>query len=206
MGKRLQKLTETAQFKACLYIDPRFNYIGSNRMSSADKELAQNYLLELWERLNELDGIGVKETSYQSNHDESNDFVEQYLNKYFERDTPGSSGQALPADDKILQQIKELELRPKVRMHSLPTEDRFDIVQYWNTMRTSHHDVHRLAVAILSAPSTQVTVERAFSGLKLVLTDQRQNLSDHRIQDLMILKLNHDLLPVIAEKLCADMC
>ncbi|XP_062541821.1 uncharacterized protein LOC134209808 [Armigeres subalbatus] len=41
MEKRLHKLTETPQFKACLYIDPRFNYIGSNRMSLADKEIAQ---------------------------------------------------------------------------------------------------------------------------------------------------------------------
>lgn len=171
----------------------------------------QCYLLQLWTRLNALEGNAEdhQNTSAEEPDDDASDFVEQYLETYFKRDSSGTGLRMQPVEDKILQQIKELELRPKVRiraggMNDTSCDKRFDIVKHWNGMRTSHYDVFRLASAILSAPSTQVTVERAFSGLKLVLTDQRQRLCGQRIQDLMILKLNQDLLPFIAEKLCSE--
>lgn len=41
MEKRLKKLTSTVQFKVSLYMDPRYNYIGSNRISVSDKDAAQ---------------------------------------------------------------------------------------------------------------------------------------------------------------------
>lgn len=41
MELRIQKLSTNMAFKACLYLDPRFNYIGSKRISSEDKEAVQ---------------------------------------------------------------------------------------------------------------------------------------------------------------------
>ncbi|XP_065076170.1 uncharacterized protein LOC135699781 [Ochlerotatus camptorhynchus] len=191
LEQRLQKLTDTIQFKVSLYIDLRFNYMGSNRTTATDKERSQSYMLQLWTRLNALEGKHEdQQNMFTEPNDEASDFVEQYLVRYFERDSPGTGGRMQPAEDKILQQIKELQLRPKVRIRvggldASSSEERFDIFKYWIGMRTNHRDVFRMAFAILSAPSTQVTVERAFIGFKLVLTDQRQRLSDQRIQDLM---------------------
>lgn len=41
MESRLLKLSTNMAFKACLYLDPRFNYLGSKRISSEDKEAVQ---------------------------------------------------------------------------------------------------------------------------------------------------------------------
>lgn len=38
---RAKKLVSTLQFKACLYFDPRFNFLGSKRLSTDDKEKVQ---------------------------------------------------------------------------------------------------------------------------------------------------------------------
>lgn len=37
MNDRLAILKDTMQFKCALYFDPRFNYIGSNRLTVEDK-------------------------------------------------------------------------------------------------------------------------------------------------------------------------
>ncbi|XP_065072716.1 uncharacterized protein LOC135697061 [Ochlerotatus camptorhynchus] len=41
MGLRMEKLNTNMAFKACLHLDPRFNYIGSRRLSSDDKSSMQ---------------------------------------------------------------------------------------------------------------------------------------------------------------------
>lgn len=44
METRIIKLRNNAAFKACLYIDPRFNFLGSGRLSADDKNEAQVHL------------------------------------------------------------------------------------------------------------------------------------------------------------------
>lgn len=115
------------------------------------------------------------------------------------------------AETRVHQLLKQLECRikvpiqrptelsaPSTSMDSVHIPERFDILAYWISRRLSHPEMYRLAMVVLSAPSTQVCVERMFSALKLLLTDQRQKLTDSHIDDLMMLKINSDLLPQIA--------
>ncbi|XP_062549817.1 uncharacterized protein LOC134214469 [Armigeres subalbatus] len=227
MEKRLSKLIGTIQFKASLYLDPRFNYIGSNRISISDKEAAQRFLLKLWHRLNVLDG---RSESQEETYDGEDEVLESYLNNYFQKDSPCVEEETTPSENsKVYQLLKELELRPKVpiitpahfkptssisepstsstKVSMMPTSKKepFDILRYWIAEEVRNPQMFRLAVVIYSAPSTQVSVERAFSALKLILTDHRQRLSDRRIQDIMVLKLNPELLPDVAKQLNLDM-
>lgn len=41
MEKRINKLSTSMAFKACLYLDPRFNFTGSGRLSASDKRDCQ---------------------------------------------------------------------------------------------------------------------------------------------------------------------
>lgn len=41
MNTRLKTLTDTMQFKAAIYFDPRFNYLGANRLKPKEKEAVQ---------------------------------------------------------------------------------------------------------------------------------------------------------------------
>lgn len=187
----------------------------------------QRFLLKLWHRLDALEGSS-KFT--EENYDNENDELEDYLNTYFKKDSPNNDAPIEKTEnEKIYQLIKELEFRPKVPI-SVPryfakasqgasnepstssTKDAatktsktepFDVLNYWLLEQVRNPQMFRLASVVLSAPSTQVSVERAFSALKLILTDHRQRLSDQRIQDIMVLKLNPDLLQEICKKLNA---
>jgi len=51
-----------------------------------------------------------------------------------------------------------------------------------------------VAVTVLSAPATQVGVERAFSALSLVLDEHRYNLLSSNIEDILVIGLNRELI------------
>lgn len=187
--------------------------------------LFKRYLLKLWNRLNNLEGHANSEENAEGS-DAKNDVLECYLDTYFQKDSPCPEAESAPSENaKIYQLIKELELRTKVPITAppytklqnpndsssnpsvLPTakKESFDILRYWMAEQVRNPQMFRLAMVVYSAPSTQVSVERGFSALKLILTDHRQRLSDERIQELMVLKLNPDLLADIAKQLNAEM-
>lgn len=70
-----------------------------------------------------------------------------------------------------------------------------DILKHWEAKRYEEPELYELAMVVLSAPVTQVTVERCFSAVKLLLEDHRLNMSSSRLDDLMIIRCNRDLLP-----------
>lgn len=69
-----------------------------------------------------------------------------------------------------------------------------DILKYWEVRRFEEPELYELAMVALSAPVTQVTVERCFSTVKLLLEQHRLNMSSSRLDDLMIIRCNRDLL------------
>lgn len=46
-----------------------------------------------------------------------------------------------------------------------------------------------------------MTIERAFSALKLVLTDQRNRLSEETLENILLLKLNPNFLDAAIDNL-----
>lgn len=177
---------------------------------------------------------GVKNDTIEDNSSfcDTSDFVEDYLIDFFEEDNQLSVPER-GSKDSFLGEMVKLESRLKVNItantmksvskssqiisssnQSLPSTSKgpstntasqvFDIIEYWKKRKFNNPKMYPLARVILSAPSTQVTVERLFSQLKFVLTDSRMRLSDVSIRDLMFLKMNQDLLPKIVEKLDID--
>lgn len=68
-----------------------------------------------------------------------------------------------------------------------------DLLKYWENKRFNFPHLKNIVNIIHAVPATQVSVERAFSALKLVLTDLRCNLSDKNLQTIMFLKLNKNV-------------
>lgn len=157
-------------------------------------------MLKLYDRMNELEGVELEVVESTENCD----FVEEYLDELFDGDED-----PIPApgpNNHILQRIKELEFQKRVLVQPLLCKKpRFDIMKYWTAKKVSNSEMFRLAKVVLSTGSTQVNVERCFSALKLVVTDLRQKLSDPHVQDLMVLKLNPDLLPAIVQMMSDEM-
>ncbi|XP_065080637.1 uncharacterized protein LOC135703371 [Ochlerotatus camptorhynchus] len=205
--RRLQKLTESNQFKACAYLDPRFNFLGSKRISSKNKELVQEFLIKLHGCVNRKIDQTVDAPSIHTDEDD----LETILAGFFDEDSQGSS--SLTSNTSFAQKLKQLETREKVSIietsrpgpstiYEKPVH--FDLLAYWEGQKFTSPELCRVAMIVLSASATQVSVERGFSALKLMLSDQRMNLTAGAIENALLLKLNPDILPRIVASIDGD--
>lgn len=69
-----------------------------------------------------------------------------------------------------------------------------NILEYWVSKKYDFPELFSLASVVLSLPTTQVSVERCFSGLALVLTNHRARLSGTTLEKILLLKLNKNIL------------
>lgn len=136
----------------------------------------------------------------------SDNFVDLYLANLFNEDTANLNTSAgSTSTDTFLTEIVKLETRPKVSIIATSGQESMDILHYWKQRKVSNPHMYLIAMALLSIPSTQVTVERLFSQLKLVMTDARTRLGDQRIKDIMLLKMNKSLWPEVIKVLEAEL-
>lgn len=181
----------------------------------------QQYILALNAKLDELTGLPVQECEAPAKPTSSEDFVEKYLCNFFREDINSSSGST--SSDNFLSEVMKLETRPKIAItassedygfnrESVPSSsgsgnipDKFDIIRYWKQRKFTNPGMYRIAVTLLSIPSTQVTVERLFSQLKLLITDSRTRLNGKNIKALMLLKANESLLAKVIDELDAEL-
>lgn len=109
--------------------------------------------------------------------------MDDYLTQLF-----GSSGTTASSSmaSNFQQQLRHLSIENRQPHH-------YDVWSHWLARKHSHPELFEVAMVILSAPSSQVSVERAFSALALVLSDLRTSLSDDALQDILMIKLNKDI-------------
>ena len=64
-------------------------------------------------------------------------------------------------------------------------------LQQYETSRGPPQDIIKEAISVVSAlPTTQASVERLFSALKIVATDRRSRMKDDVINGILFLKCN----------------
>lgn len=120
-----------------------------------------------------------------------NDEVDEYITELY--------GGTLHTDTStrastFLHQLKTLDIKPR-RPHN------FNVFEYWTQRKSTHPELYAVAMVLLAVPSTQVSVERAFSALSLVLSDHRTTLGEEVLADILIIKLNREVYDVILPKL-----
>lgn len=59
--------------------------------------------------------------------------------------------------------------------------------------KTSDRELYGLSQIVLSAPCTQVSVERGFSALSYILNDRRLRLTNQNLEIIIFIKLNKSL-------------
>lgn len=68
------------------------------------------------------------------------------------------------------------------------------MLNYWSNKKRSEPQMYDLSQIILGAPAAQVSVERAFSALGLILTNLRTRLNDDTLQNILTIKLINSYL------------
>lgn len=179
MKDRQTTLLENKAFLAAVYMDPRINYCGSDFISDENKRVAVDQLLTLWERIrHSTEPPSHEESASSSAQAPSVSRVEMMLRKKHSLQDLGRHS--------IDKKLKELALRPRLSAES-------DVLVYWEQQKNSEPQLYQLSQVALGVACTQVTAERAFSGLALILTDRRLNLSEQSLADVLFVKLNQEL-------------
>lgn len=83
------------------------------------------------------------------------------------------------------------------KLRRIPLEDavplRSDIITWWELKKKEDPNLVLLCQTALSTPCTQVSIERGFSGLAKVLTNDRTKLSAENLRKILFVKLNNVL-------------
>lgn len=157
------------------------------------KIFPQSFIVNIWERINKIrkskhdpqpsTSAGEPPDAIDPKVDEMDDYLTQFF---------GCSEAATSANvaSTFQQQLHHLNIENRQPHH-------YDVWTHWLARKHSHPELYEVAMAILSGPSSQVSVERAFSALALVLSDLRTGLSDESLQDILMIKLNKEVFEKI---------
>lgn len=148
--------------------------------------LFQSYIIETYNRISSYQNPSQSSTVTVPTATKTNeDVFDLFITEMFgECSSSSSTGEG--RDTAFLQQLKALEVEPR-QNHSL------DIWKYWTDRKTTHPELSAVASVVLATPSNQVSVERAFSALALILTDHRSTLGEDNLSNILLVKLNKDL-------------
>ncbi|KAL7725006.1 hypothetical protein ACLKA6_001442 [Drosophila palustris] len=61
-----------------------------------------------------------------------------------------------------------------------------DVLAFWKGKQYTDQELHAISNLCFAVPPTQVTIERAFSTLRLVLTDYRNRLSQEVLENILL--------------------
>lgn len=188
---------------AAMFLDPRIRGL----LSLENKELAILHLKKVtkkWDQYLKSSSqnmpIDDVETSSSAASDElegspntsissNSSLLDNYLQS-IEIENNNNDENSLDDEDgqiDLITKYREIELYKPKRIS--PDEH---IFPYWETERYKRPHLYNLAMIIHGVPGTQISVERAFSALKLILSDLRYNLSSENLAKLIIVKLNHE--------------
>ncbi|XP_021694276.1 uncharacterized protein LOC110674301 [Aedes aegypti] len=180
---RLIKLKMSQAFQMALYMDPRLNYLNSKLFNDEEKLHVQACIKDTWNRIRKLQpssGPGISTEKNANVNSQFDDFVtELYGGTLSKTDNEAT-------DSSFAQQLKALDAEPR-------QDHTYDVFKHWLKRRETHPELFEVAMVVLATPSNQVSVERAFSALALILTSHRVGLGPDALEDILIIKLNRDI-------------
>jgi hypothetical protein len=174
---------------AAYFLDLRFNIL----LSSEKNELAKNFIEAVYKKIlniNHTDANIEDDDSVEScNLEESMNDDEAALEEILQGAMSQNASTSQHKTTKITHHDefkKELELFNKEKRLPLKT----DIFVFWKMKNCEYPKLSQVAEVILTAPVTQVSVERLFAHLNFVLNKHRSTLSKDILEDIMLLRCN----------------
>lgn len=184
MKKRERNLCSTNIFCAALYMDHRYRLL----LTPDQKYQARMHLCKTWKRITAFTGLQQKqcsscisESTAAPTSEEPEDALEAFLKT---KEAEAGTESRLTSEPGLSDMVLLLEMLDKEPR--LPRST--NMLKFWEERKERQPELYMLAQVALGVPATQVSVERAFSALKFVLSDQRSRLSESTLDDLLLLK------------------
>lgn len=197
MINREKLLLQNKAFLAAIFIDPRWKIV----LSEQEMEIAKNWIKDVYRQMcvvnQEQEEISqeLEETSTASSSRDPISVQNSLASDNFHTD--------LQSLESILNETQRVRARTadSVRLTfdyylaEYVTAPRLaiteDVIVYWT--QKLPNKLAEVALVVLAAPATQVTVERLFSTLKFILTPSRNRLLDQTLKSIILIKCNKDM-------------
>lgn len=175
-----QQFMESGAIKAALFLDPRFH--GARK--TTDDSPAIEFILNVKGQLDKVKGNVQSNNANGENNPAPATTTPSTLHELYlarasrEPEQPDTRGLV-----NRLNNVKNLKLPMTA-----------NLLDFWRYRAIEDPELGELARIILAIPISQVTVERAFSSLPLIISDKRTKLGSDIIDALVLVKLNDDYL------------
>lgn len=177
-------------FMVCaLYLDPRYR----NAIISKHEKInqAQTTLKKIWHRISAINGTPNNDSTVAevnvSSDLSTDDFDENQA--VYQLYNPTNTNDERPTD-----------IESKIELFQPDSTKFSSVLQYWESMKDTEPELYKLAMVVFAVPPTEVQIERDFSDLKWIFSERRYNLSQARLEAILLLHLNKDLFYKINEK------
>jgi hypothetical protein len=117
--------------------------------------------------------------------------LDSFFESFSSNNSTNSNGS--PDEAEMLRQIRSISSQKRQNL----ADEGFDVFNYYQIKMIKSTEFVSLAETVFAAPSCQVSVERSFSALALLLQCNRASMKDSTIDDIMVCNLNSDLFYAI---------
>lgn len=177
-------LIENPTIIGAVYLDPRYQRGLGNK-----KSLAVDFLADLYEKITRIEAFNDASISVEieENNNHSDGSYEE-LNEYLDA---CNSAYGMERTNYLDARQKITNILNDFNGEGLPLTA--SVLEYWKEKSNTKPELYKLASVMMTIPPTQTSVERVFSALALVLTSHRTRLGDETLENILLVRLNHDL-------------
>lgn len=200
INERKETVFNNPLMTAALFLDPRFRRVivqDEEKMDEAKKTLKNIWrrLLTLGASANENDmSITTSEKSVNSDSSLVFDDPEALDNYLAGNQAVNTVVNSVTTQNRNIENLLDFFDPPKISSDA-------DIMKYWEEMANEEPELYQLAMVVFAIPPTEVQLERDFSKLNFIFSDRRCNLTEERLEDIMIIHLNDELFYKVKDDL-----
>ncbi|XP_054743050.1 uncharacterized protein LOC129247775 [Anastrepha obliqua] len=181
-----ENIVKNEAFLAALYVDPRFNFLGTPFLPEDKKEIAVKHLLKTYDTIKSFaTNVDDKSSIFPTASTLSTDTTDPYLK--LERKM-----------SLLIEQRHKPELTMEEKLANLCIVERlpFDsnILEYWRSKKHRDLELGKLVDVALAIPTTQYSAGRALNALSLVSVKRQPSLSKDTLKNLLLINLNKTLV------------
>lgn len=192
LEKRSKTIFDNPFMSCALYLDPRYHRV---IVSNEEKlEEAKETLLKIHQRI-QANKPTQNIVSAAEKSNDSHEFSFEF--SYDHNDATVSQTDA--TTDETIAQTNDIEILIEIFQPEPFSAQNMSILQYWESIKDTHHELYEIAMVVFAVPPTEVQIERDFSALKNIFTNCRYNLQQARLESILLIHLNKDLFYKVNE-------
>lgn len=192
MGHRETQFLQSPVVLAALFLDVRYRVLLKEKPMAT--QTAINHLARLWKRIRELQPTQSPDDNQEVSSDIENDAIDESNFEHY-LDTLESTTESVPLTtatdyDEIILKLTQFDNKMKSKKREPKKNHPMD---FWMANKTANIELFQLAEIVFAVASTEVSVERNFSGLAFILNKLRCCLTDEILDTILFVRLNKSL-------------